>query len=273
MIARIFRDHRLLLVPATIVFATLACSCMWGVVRNANTGAPVAGASVTFWDENGNERTTMTDANGIYYFDPSTAAPAALGDVTFFVTGPNTEARREKRPVDYAENPGASLSNLSSFWEVQTFDIAGQPGSYHDVTQGYTIVFPDGWFVEPQPDMDETPLDSAVYAAPLTFAPDDLTACDVESSMVPPGGIPDEWWRDEPEDVTVVSRGTAQIAGRTATKVVLELNLEDVFTMKAVMYVFERDGQGWVIVCMADSDTFQSKTRMFNGVAKSFKFD
>jgi hypothetical protein len=268
MIARTSRYLRVTFVAAVVLLATLACGCMWGVVRNANTGAPAAGASVTFWDKNGNQRTAATDANGIYYFDSSSAPPAALGDVTFFVTAPNSEARREMRPIDYAENPNASLSNMASFWEVQTFDVGGQPGTYHDVTQGYTIEFPADWYIEPQPEPGEGPLSSIVYAGAVVV---DLEACTIQSSVLPPGGIPDNWWRDAPEDVTVTGRGTTQIAGRTATRVNLTYDEEVYGNVKAVMWVFERGQQAWIILCMGDDSAIRSRT--FETIAKSFRFD
>ena len=57
------------IVLSTIVLAFLLSGCLWGVVKDVSTDAPVAGASVTYTDSEGNTETTTTGANGIYSFD------------------------------------------------------------------------------------------------------------------------------------------------------------------------------------------------------------
>ena len=63
----------------------------------------------------------------------------------------------------------------------------------------------------------------------------------------------------------------ARIAGRTATRVTLRFNDDAFGDIKAVMWVFERGQQGWIILCMGGDSA--SKTRTFDSIAKSFKFD
>jgi protein-disulfide isomerase len=114
--------------------ALLASGCMWGVVRDAETGDPLAGVTVTYVDANGGTASTATDGNGVYLFDPARGLPAP-GSVTFQLDSPGYEPSAETRLVEYNDGLQPTLTNLSSFWEVQSFGLtaraawsyAGQP--------------------------------------------------------------------------------------------------------------------------------------------------
>ena len=53
----------------TVGAALLTTGCLWGVVTDATTGAPISGASVTYVDSNGNTGTATTNSKGLYAFD------------------------------------------------------------------------------------------------------------------------------------------------------------------------------------------------------------
>jgi protein-disulfide isomerase len=111
--------------------ALLASGCMWGVVRDAQTGRPLAGASVSYVDANGNTGSTTTDGNGLFAFDQSRGPVPARGPVTFQVNAAGYHPFTESRQVEYNDGPRPMLSNLSSFWEVQSFGLtASGPSSY-----------------------------------------------------------------------------------------------------------------------------------------------
>ncbi len=75
----------LLLLP---VLAVLASACMWGVVRDANTGVGIQGATVTYTDSFGRTGTTTTVVGGLYSFDSAKGAIPAIGPVDIQVTAP-----------------------------------------------------------------------------------------------------------------------------------------------------------------------------------------
>jgi hypothetical protein len=105
------------------ILLILSSSCMWGVVRDAETGAPIVGAQVRYTDANGHTGTTTTDADGRYVFDQASVAVPAAGPVTFQVSALGYQTTTTPRLVQYNDSNG-NLSNLSSFWEVQNFSLA-----------------------------------------------------------------------------------------------------------------------------------------------------
>ena len=58
---------------------------MWGVVKDANTGTPIGGATVSYVDSNGQTGITTTDASGIYAFDLARGPVPAAGNVNLGV--------------------------------------------------------------------------------------------------------------------------------------------------------------------------------------------
>jgi uncharacterized protein YfaS (alpha-2-macroglobulin family) len=112
----------------SISFVLFGSSCMWGVVRDAETGAPIAGAQVKYTDANGYTGTTTTGEDGRYVFDQASIAVPASGPVTFEVSALGYQTTTIQRLVQYDDSSG-NLSSLSTFWDVQDFDLtrASQP--------------------------------------------------------------------------------------------------------------------------------------------------
>jgi len=103
----------LLLIP----LAVLLTSCAFGTVRDAQTGAPIPGAKVTFLDSHGVRGTTTTNENGVYIFDESRGDKVpAKGPVTFQVSAPGYNPLNEPRNVQYDDNSQGT-------WEAQGFEL------------------------------------------------------------------------------------------------------------------------------------------------------
>lgn len=98
-----------------IAIAFLACGCMWGFVKDTNTGAGISGATVKYTDSDGYTGTTTTNANGWYAFDQAKTLIPAAGPVTLEVSAPGYSSAIMPRLVEYNDNPNATLSNPSSF--------------------------------------------------------------------------------------------------------------------------------------------------------------
>ncbi len=113
--------------PVAAALATamlLASGCMWGIVKDTDSGAGVSGATVKVTDSYGVTHTTTTDTNGVYVFDQAKGAVPAMGPVSVEVSAPGYSSLTVPRLVEYNDNPGATASDLSTFWEVQHFDLA-----------------------------------------------------------------------------------------------------------------------------------------------------
>lgn len=106
-----------------ISMAFLASACFWGVVTDADTGAPVPGAVVSYTDSDGYAGTTTTDASGFYAFDIASGPVPATGPVALNFSHPDYWPATAPRLIEYNDNPNAGLHNLSSFWEVQNFAL------------------------------------------------------------------------------------------------------------------------------------------------------
>jgi len=124
--------------------ALLASACMWGVVRNADTGTGISGATITYTDSYGNTGSTTSGAGGLYAFDSATGPIPAIGSVDIEVSAPGFATLTTNRTVQYNDNPNATLSNLSSFWEVQSFDLAPEAEAGDIMTLASGLGFPTG---------------------------------------------------------------------------------------------------------------------------------
>jgi hypothetical protein len=261
--------RRVLMVVATVVFSALACSCMWGVVRDSQTGQPVVGASVTFFDSKGNTRSAITDANGVYAFNSTSESPAAVGEVGFVVQGPNSEMVTSGRSVDYGDNPGASLSNMSSFWEVQSFDVGPGKGKYRDTIQGFTATFPEDWMIEPMPVPGGDPESSVLLAGPMLSEWKDAAFCIVASARLSEGDEPEDVWLPISTDMQIVREGKTNMAGQTAVRKVYR---DSGHNIEGIAFIFRRDDQAWAIDCITPYGRLSPMTSVFDGIAKSFQF-
>jgi hypothetical protein len=112
-----------LIILPVVTLALLASGCLWGVVKDAETGAGLPGMTVKYTDSNGQTGTAVSDANGIYHFDQADGPIPAAGPVSFEVSGPGYEPLTAARLVQYNDNPNATLANLSTFWEAQGFNL------------------------------------------------------------------------------------------------------------------------------------------------------
>ena len=141
-----YRLARVTIVPA-IALALLTSGCLWGVVKDADTGAGLPGMTVQYTDSYGVTGTATTDASGIYSFDRAAGPYPAMGPVSFEVSGPGYETQTAARLAQYNDANG-SLSNLSTFWEVQSFNltsISSSACSFRDATSMWTwLSFPAG---------------------------------------------------------------------------------------------------------------------------------
>jgi len=119
----------------TVGAALSATGCLWGVVKDGTTGAPVSGASVTYVDSNGNTGTATTNSKGLYAFDLAAGPIPAAGPVNLTVGASGYSSLSLPTLVHYDDNPSASLANLSSFWDVQSFFLmpSGAPATTADV--------------------------------------------------------------------------------------------------------------------------------------------
>jgi hypothetical protein len=114
---------RPLVAVLSVAAAFLASGCLWGVVTDAETGAAISGATVSYTDANGHTGSTTTNASGWYAFDIADGPVPAFGSAGFEVSAPGYHTKTETRAIEYNDNPHASADNLSSFWEVQHFTL------------------------------------------------------------------------------------------------------------------------------------------------------
>jgi hypothetical protein len=164
---------------------------MWGVVTDARTGQPVKNAHVDIVDSKGNVSLAFTDENGIYYIDAKTAP--ALGEATITVDSFDKGSQTEKRVIDYAENPTRRWPS-GEFGEVQTFQLSGEEGAYHNMVHGYSLQFPPVWIRTNLPYPPESGLPPGLMAIGFD-ANHNMDICEIEWLNLPPGGFPEGWWR------------------------------------------------------------------------------
>src|SRR4030042_1205657 len=94
----------------------LASGCMWGMVKDANTGAPISGATVTYTDSTGASASTTTDAGGQYSFDQ--AGRPAPGPVNLRVAASGYEPLTQQVQYDEGSPP---------LWGVQSLIPSSEP--------------------------------------------------------------------------------------------------------------------------------------------------
>jgi len=127
-----------------ITTAFLASGCLWGIVRDADTGDGLAGVTVSYTDANGNTDSTTTNANGLYAFDVATGPIPAVGSATFELSASGYESLTTTRSIQYNDNPGATLANPSSFWEIQHFNLSSETAAGVIDTAALALSFPVG---------------------------------------------------------------------------------------------------------------------------------
>jgi Carboxypeptidase regulatory-like domain len=139
------RLRRMSLLSALLIasMALFTSGCLWGVVQDSQTGAPIAGANVSYVDSYGHMGTATTNSKGLYWFDSATGPIPALGPVSVNVSAPGYNPLSLPTLVQYNDNPNASVANFSSFWDVQSFVLSpfGTTATTADIA--VTDLFPD----------------------------------------------------------------------------------------------------------------------------------
>jgi hypothetical protein len=103
--------------------ALLSSGCLWGVVSDADTGAPISGATVKYTDKYGHTGSAVTNSKGLYSFNPNAGPIPAAGQVDITVDAPGYDHFSTNMLVQYNDNPNARLPDLSAFWEVRSFGL------------------------------------------------------------------------------------------------------------------------------------------------------
>ena len=134
----------LLMAIMSAAIAFVVSGCLWGVVRDSETGNGIGGVTVTYTDSNGNTATAMTESHGLYSFDSAAGPIPSLGPISFEVSKPGYETLTAARTIRYDDNPGATLENLSSFWDVQHFDLVAAAAASVIDTLASSLNFPAG---------------------------------------------------------------------------------------------------------------------------------
>jgi hypothetical protein len=88
----------------------LLVGCVSGQLTDAETGQPIAGATITFHDAAGNTGTATTGENGFYSFDGITGPQPAAGLVQFEVSAPGYSTLSVGRDVQYDGNEAHTLA-------------------------------------------------------------------------------------------------------------------------------------------------------------------
>src|SRR5512140_2864584 len=122
-LARAPRSLAVLALALLLALGLLASGCMAGVVVDDTTGQRVPGATVRYTDSQGTMHRVLADSAGVYRFDRVAGVAPAAGPITIEVRAPGYQTLTTTRVVDYRDNPGATLSDLSSFWEIQNFSL------------------------------------------------------------------------------------------------------------------------------------------------------
>jgi len=262
------RYQGLLVLLFSIATAFLASGCLWGVVTDASTGAPIGGATVSYTDANGQTGTTKADANGMYFFDGSNAPVPAAGPVNFSVAAPSYEPLTETRQVGLGG--------------VQNFSIAPTPVLYHNEEGGFSIALPNGWEIR-----DNFWGTGTVMAVPPTGSPDYPADISVGGGTLPSGTTLEDWLDDTISnvcDVTAdcgeVESGETTIGGVHALWVVVsytKTSEEELYTagqqLEELAYFFKKGSKGYIIDLTATADNFPRLRSQYEQVAQSFEFD
>jgi hypothetical protein len=113
----------------SIITGLLTCGCMWGHVRDANTGLDVPGATVSWVDPQGNAGAEMTGlwwAPGLYAFCYDYYS-APHNPVTFTVVAPGYLPLVAQRNLLWDEGPHDGGSACDNVWDVQDFSLVPIP--------------------------------------------------------------------------------------------------------------------------------------------------
>ncbi len=262
------RYQGLLVLLFSIATAFLASGCLWGVVTDASTGAPLRGVTVGYVDSEGQTGSTTTDANGFYSFDQSRGTVPIAGSVKLTVNAAGYQPMTETRQVEYDDNP-------SGFWEIQDLSLTPPPNRYHSDKEGLSITFPQGWKIT------EQPISSIAVGAeaPASEVPG---TCDVIVQEVASGTTLTDFveanlkfirnyqdYRDDARGQTTVD--TLDAVWMVYSSVVTMDGHP--ITIKDLSYMFVRGARGYWTRCYTVDNQFDGLRDKFEEVLQSFRFD
>jgi hypothetical protein len=255
-----YRQPLLLLFSAAV--AVLASGCLWGVVRDASSGAPVGGATLRYADSTGQTGTITADANGMYYFDGSNGPVPAAGPVNFVVDAPGYEPATETRQVGLGG--------------VQNFDLAPKPGTYSNAKWGFSIKFPEDWMVQ---EGDEAKGETGVVgvAPPENVNDEYPELCYVMPEELGPGMTLEMYFQLTLKSMKAsaaafkqLETGEANVNGRDARWAVFSTK-ESKTNVKWLMYGLINGERGYLVLCAAESTQFLNHRGEFEDIAGSLR--
>lgn len=243
-----------------VIFLAMASSsgCMWGVVRDAETGVPVSGARVHIVDSQFNRRITTTDANGVYVFDQKAKPGPVPGTIHIAVGAPGFESVGDILSADFLDGP-------TPFTERRDFDLRPNPGAYRNLAYGFSIRLPPGW---------------KAYAGGgdqdaffVTEGKEFLTGCGVRSGLLPENMTPREWFELSFYGGPVTDREIhvrkITFGGGSGNEV---MYIQDDYAI-VIAFLTERKGTAWALCCTVDPPDLRPATADFLAIVRSFRFD
>ncbi len=237
------------------------------MVTDAETGAPVGGATLRYADSTGQTGTTTADANGMYSFDGSDGPVPAAGPVNFVVDAGGYESLAETRQVGLGG--------------VQGFALAPEPGTYSNAEWGFSIKFPETWMVV-EAEEEEVEEGAGVMG------------------IAPPENIDDEYsevvfvmvFDDVPEELSLemffqvnmqgfkagtpsfkqLEDGEATLNGREARWAVFSSKVQRL-NMKTLAYFLLSGERAYMILCMDESTQFVGHRGELEDIVESLRIN
>ena len=245
--------------------ALLASGCLWGMVTDAETGAPVGGATISYADSTGQTGTTTADANGMYSFDGSDGPVPAAGPVNFAVDAPGYKPVTETRQVGLGG--------------VQNFDLPPEPGTYSNAKWGFSIKFAEDWMVVEGDEEEAEGGMGVVGVAPPEDVNDEFTemAGVFVTDEVPEGMSLEMFFqftmrglKESSPNFKQLEDGEATINGREARWAVFSMRQSST-NIKTLVYILLNGQRGYMIVCMDESTQFPSHRSELEEIANSLR--
>ncbi len=254
----------------SIAIGALASGCLWGVVKDADTGAPLRGVSVSYTDSSSQTRSTTTNSLGIYVFDSGTGTTAATGEVELTVDAAGYEPMTETRIVEYNDNP-------SSFWEVQDLSVDPPANRHHQEKGMYSITFPEEWNV-----MWETEGTWMAGVAPDS-SPDSPAVCGALGGEDRGLGLGEIvllalaiFKGGTNTDFPVLSPTDAQLDMADSKRMVISYKAtigSEEMSFKDLLYIVYRGNRYYVIDCSTLTSRYASLQDKFEEIAHTFRTD
>lgn len=253
---------RNLLVPMLLAAVSLMASgCLWGVVTDSTTGAPLRNVPVTYVDSAGQTLTATTNEFGVYSF---TAPRPAGGNANVSVNAAGYEPWTEARLLEYNE-PG--------FNEVQNISMA-PPANRQTNTEGlFSVTFPWEWEVA-----TEGPI-TIGFSYPTS--PDFPSLCAAMSVEIV-GELDIDLmimlslnaFRSDVHELREIERSPAVLDMGEATRVLIgykaEVDREEV-GFRDLAYFLVRANRLFILECSTISAKFPGRKLTFEDIAAGFR--